>query len=212
MRVMGKREIGKTSIFDLIVSIMIAELAVISIDNTDEPMIESILPIVLLSITQIVISFVSLKSQTIREIVDGKPSILIENGKIKENEMAKQRYNLDDLLLQLRENKIHSVSQVEFAVLEPTGKLTIFPKEEEGCITRKDVGLPVQESFYMPKILVKDGQIQEKALKEMSQNKFWLKAELKKRTGYSHIKEISFCSIDPDGEWYIDIKDKPKKS
>lgn len=209
MRIMGKREIGKLSIFDLVVSIMIAELAVISLENTQVPMINSLIPIVILFLTQITLSYVSLKSQRIRDIVDGKPSVLIEHGQIREMEMKKQRYNLDDLLMQLRENKIHTVSQVEFAILEPSGKLTVFPKEEYTEVTKKDIGIPTGE-ISLPEILVKDGEVQDEGLKKLNQNRFWLKTELKKRIGTSNFSKISFCSVDHNDEWFIDFKDKDK--
>jgi uncharacterized membrane protein YcaP (DUF421 family) len=206
MRIMGKREIGKLSIFDLVVSIMIAELAVISLESMETPMINSLIPIVVLFLTQMTLSFLSLKSQRIRDVVDGKPSVLIEHGHIKENEMRKQRYNLDDLMMQLREKKIHTLSQVEFAILEPSGKLTVFPKDEEKEVTKKDLGLAVEEISF-PKILIKDGEVQEEGLKELKQNRFWLKTELKKRIGTSNFSNILFCSVDYKNEWYIDLKD-----
>jgi uncharacterized membrane protein YcaP (DUF421 family) len=206
MRVMGKREIGKLSIFDLVVSIMIAELAVISLESTKVPMINSLIPIIILFLTQITLSYISLKSQKIRDIVDGKPSVLVEHGEIRENEMKKQRYNLDDLLLQLRENKIHSLSQVEFAVLETSGKLTVFPKKEKN-VTKNDLDVPAIQQD-LPNVLIKDGKVQDECLKRLSRNRFWLKTELKKRTGSSNFKKISFCSMDKHSEWYIDFKDK----
>jgi uncharacterized membrane protein YcaP (DUF421 family) len=207
MRIMGKREIGKLSIFDLVVSIMIAELAVISLESTKTPMVNSLLPITVLFITQITLSYVSLKSQKIRDLVDGKPSILVEHGEIKEEEMKKQRYNLDDLLLQLRENRIHSLSQVEFAILETTGKLTVIPKAGQEDVTRNDLKLPMHK-VELPTILIKDTNVQEKELEKLGKNIFWLKTELKLRAGTSNLKKVMFCSIDPNGDWYIDLKDK----
>jgi len=131
MRLMGKREIGKLSVFDLVVSIMIADLAVIFIENGDQPVIQGILPIVTLMVTQIALSYLSLKNQTVRHLVDGKPAVLIEDGKIREKEMARNRYNLDDLMAQLREKNIDNIADVEFAILETSGKLSVFPKEEK---------------------------------------------------------------------------------
>lgn len=213
MRIMGKREIGKLSIFDLVVSIMIAELAVIAIEQFQEPIYYSVLPITILVITQVVIAYLSLKSQKVRNIVDGKPSIIVANGKIKEDEMRKQRYNLDDLLLQLRANKIHNLSQVEFAILEPSGRLTVIPKEEDEPITKKDLGLghiggKQNSPIHLPKILIKDGEIQEKALEEIGRNIFWLKKELKRQVGTSDPKDISICTLSGEGSWYIDLIDK----
>ncbi len=143
MRLMGKREIGKLSVFDLVVSIMIADFAVISIENTKMPFVNGLLPIVVMMAAQILFSWLSLKSSTIRNIVDGRPTYIIKNGKINEDEMKKHRYNMDDLLLQLREHKIANVDDVEFAILETTGKLTVFPKE--GKVTseeRRPVAFP----------------------------------------------------------------------
>lgn len=210
MRIMGKREIGKLSVFDLVVSIMIAELAVLSIEDQKVPLIPSLIPIIVLMITQVILSFFSLKSQKIRELIDGKPSILIEHGQIQEQEMKKQRYNLDDLLLQLRENQIYSLSQVEFAILEPSGKLTIFPKEEEMSVSRKDLNIPT-ERHQLPYVLIKDGELQKEELKKLNKNQFWLKSELKTRVGVTNFKEIMFCSVNSDGEWYIDVKENKLK-
>lgn len=206
MRIMGKREIGKLSIFDLVVSIMIAELAVVTIENNDMPLFMGLLPIIVLFITQILISYISLKSQKVRDIVDGKPSVLIEHGKIKEKEMEKQRYNLDDLLMQLRENNIHSVSQVEFAILEPSGKLSVFPKDKELQVTKQDLNLKARRIEF-PTILIKDGVILEDNLESIGKNKFWLKREIKKRTGSTSVKNILFCTVNQDNHWYIDMKD-----
>lgn len=210
LRIMGKREIGKLSVFDLVVSIMIAELAILSLEDHEIPMLQSLVPIIVLMITQVIIAFLSLKSQKVRDLIDGKPSILIEHGKIKEQEMKKQRYNLDDLLQQLRENRIYSLSQVEFAILEPSGKLTVFPKEEELGVTRKDLNL-VTKPHELPAILIKDGELQEEELQKLGKNQFWLKSELKTRVGVTHFKEIMFCSVNSDGQWFIDLKEKNKK-
>ncbi|WP_202080188.1 DUF421 domain-containing protein [Caldalkalibacillus salinus] len=207
LRVMGKREIGKLSVFDLVVSIMIAELAVISLEDVEVPMIYSIAPILILMLIQVSLAYLSLKSQKIRDVVDGKPSILIRNGKIKEDELRKQRYSLDDLLIQLREKNIHSPSQVEYAILEPTGRLTVLPIEEEQTVTKKDLDMR-GSAYSLPEILVKDGVVQEQSLKKLNKSLFWLKSEIKKRAGSSNIKKVSFCSVDEKGHWYIDIDDR----
>lgn len=207
MRIMGKREIAQLSIFDLVVSIMIAELAVITVEDTSTPLIRGLLPIIVLFFTQIGLSYLSLKSQKLRRIVDGQPSMLVEHGEIREDEMRKQRYNLDDLLMQLRENKVHSLSQVEFAILEPSGKLSVFSKGDEEHVTRKDLGFPTRK-IDLPVILIKDGDVQQDGLDKINQHVFWLKSELNKRVGPVSLKSVFFCSIDPDGEWYIDLRDK----
>lgn len=129
MRFMGKREIGKMSVLDLVISFMIAEIAVIVIEDTSRSMWHGVFPMALLMIIQIAISFVTMKNRKLRLLFDGKPSIIVENGKLNRSIMHKGRYNLDDLLLQLRENGISTVGDVEFAILETSGKLSIIKRE-----------------------------------------------------------------------------------
>ena len=117
-RVMGKREIGELSIMDFIVSIFIAEMIAISIENYNKSIFLSLLPILLLVVIQISISYISMKNNTIRHLIDGKPSVIISKGKVNFKEMKSLRYNLDDLLMQLRVNSIKSIEEVDYAVLE----------------------------------------------------------------------------------------------
>ena len=130
-RLMGKKEVGKLSIIDLIVSILIAELAAMSIESTDRSIFISIIPILVLVVIQIVLSYVSLKNEKIRKIIDGNPTPIIKSGKIKFNEMAKLRYSLEDLITQLREQGIKSIEEVDYAILENNGKLSIFQNTKD---------------------------------------------------------------------------------
>ena len=131
LRIMGKREIGKLSLFDLVISIMIAEIAVFVLEDAKKPLMVWILPMGTLVLIQVVIAYITLKSRTIRVLFDGKPSVLINKGMIDREEMKKHRYNLDDLMLQLRQNKIMNVADVEFAILEPSGKLSVVEKRQK---------------------------------------------------------------------------------
>ncbi len=212
MRLMGKREIGKLSVFDLVISIMMAEIAVIVIENTDEPLYKGFVPIITLMLIQVSFSFVSLKSKTIRHIMDGKPSTIIENGVIKEEEMKKHRYNLDDLLMQLREKDIKNVADVEFAILEPSGKLSVFKKESKEFLTRDDIGLRTTGNQHfeykgLPIPVVIEGRVQDHNLEIINQTRFWLKSELRKQ-GIKDFKEIYFASVDHKGRLFIDRRDR----
>ncbi|MDP4164177.1 MAG: DUF421 domain-containing protein [Bacillota bacterium] len=195
-RFMGKREIGELSILDLVVFIMIAEMAVVSIENTDYPILHTVLPMVLLMLIQIVLALFSLKSKKFRDFVDGKPSIIINNGKIDEVMMRKQRYNFDDLLLQLREKDIRSIADVEFAILETSGKLSIIQKEKGNKNKKGSITIP----------LILDGAIQEANLKRIQKTNLWLRQELRKK-GYHDVKKVSFCSFE-DGKFFIDTIDE----
>ncbi|QTC43912.1 DUF421 domain-containing protein [Bacillus sp. V3] len=189
---MGKREIGELSILDLVVFIMIAEMAVLAIEEPADPIIHTILPMGVMVLVQFISAWFSLRSKSFREMVDGKPTVLIHNGKIDEKAMKKQRYNFDDLLLQLREKDVFNLADVEFAVLEPSGSLSVLKKE------KKSSG-----SLTLPLIL--DGQVQTTHLDMMGKTAFWLRKELRER-GYRDLTKISFCSFH-NGQFHIDMID-----
>ena len=156
-RLMGKKEVGKLSIIDLIVSILIAELAAMSIESTDRSIFISIIPILVLVIIQIVLSYISLKSDRVRKIIDGNPTTIIKEGKIKFSEMAKLRYSLEDLITQLREQGIKSIEEVDYAILENNGKLSTFQKT-------KDYPMPI----------IVDSKIDFEVLKELGKDSKWV--------------------------------------
>lgn len=159
-RMMGKREVGQLGIVDLIVSILIAELVAISVEDTTKGILTSIIPILALVLLQMILSYASLKSSKLRNILDGTPSIIIKNGKINYKTMIKQKYNLDDLLTQLRENSYRNIEEIEYAILENNGKLSIFPYSNK------------KTPFPMPLIL--DGKIQYDTLKAINKDKSYI--------------------------------------
>jgi uncharacterized membrane protein YcaP (DUF421 family) len=197
-RLMGKREIGELSILDLVVFVMIGELAIVSIDNPDRPLIETVIPMVLLMLIQIGLASLSLKSKRFRDLVDGKPTIIINKGKIDEQAMRKQRYNFDDLLTQLREKDIRSIGDVEFAILESSGSLSVIEKNFNSD------GQPKEGDMTVPLII--DGAIEEENLKRIDKTNLWLRQELKKM-GYRDVRKISFCSYE-NGKFFVDIIDE----
>lgn len=161
-RLMGKREIGQLSIIDLVVSILIAELVAISIENHQEGLMLTVVPILLLVLLEIIAAIISIKSNKVRNILEGKPSLIINKGKINYKEMVKQRYTLDDLLLELRYKSIKSIEDVEYAILENNGKLSIF----------KYNFLKLNTTNPFPIIL--DGVIQKDTLKYLKKNEKWV--------------------------------------
>lgn len=165
-RIMGKREIGQLGVIDLIVSILIAELVAISIENIKDSIFFTIIPIALLVLLEVFLAFVSIKSRTFRTLFGGKPSLIIANGHVNYKEMVRQRYSMDDLLLSLRQNSIKSIDEIEYAFLEPNGKLSIF----------KYNMLHTKSNYPMP--IIVDGTLQEKALSYIKKDKRWLEKEL----------------------------------
>lgn len=177
-RIMGKREIGELSIMDFIVSIFITDMVVMSIENYKESILISLIPIFILTLIQMSFSYLSLKSKNIKNVVDGKPSVIINKGKVNFEEMSKQRYNIDDLLSQLRESSVKSLDEVDYAILETNGKLSIF-------LTQDDK----KRTYPLPLIL--DGNIEIETLKQIGKNKFWLDKELKKQG--IRLEDIFYC-------------------
>ena len=169
---MGKREIGQLGVIDLIISILIAELVAISIENYQDSIFNTIIPVLILVLIEICLAFISVKCKKIREFFDGKPSLIIKNGKINYKEMIKLRYSVDDLLMQLRQNSIKSIEDIEYALLEHNGKLSIF----------KYNPLKINTSFPLPLII--DGKVQEDTLKQIEKSKAWLVNELFKKNLY----------------------------
>ena len=187
-RLMGKREIGQLSIQDLVVSILIAELVAISIENYKDSMMLTIVPILLLLFLEIAAGYLSLKFNKLRNIVDGKPSLIINRGIINYKEMIKQRYTLDDLMMELRNNNIKNLNDVEYAVLENNGKLNIF----------KYSFLGLDNSLPFPLIL--DGVIQKDTLNYLEKDESWLYGYLKDN---SLLKEDIFYAFYKNKQIYI---------
>ena len=165
-RVMGKREIGELSITDLTISILMAELVAISIEETQSSVLQTILPLTVLCLLEILLAFLSLKSRTIRRFFGGKPSLIIVNGRLNYKEMIRQRYSLDDLLLALRQKQIRDLSEVEYAFLETNGKLSIF----------KYKMFHLSSNYPMP--LIVDGEINDVTLNKIHKSEEWLKKTL----------------------------------
>ena len=194
-RFMGKREIGQLGIIDLIVSILIAEIAAMSIDKRMDSIFLSILPIITLVIIQVSLSYLSLKFSKVRDVFDGKPSIIINRGIVNFKEMLKQRYNLDDLLIQLREKRVKSIDEVDYAILETSGKLSVFRKKDNKF-----------GDFPLPIIL--DGKIDNNALKGIKKTDLWLKRKLNERN--LKLKDIFYAFYKENNLYIIKHSDLDK--
>ena len=208
VRIMGKREVGQLSAFDLVVAIMIAELAAMSVEQIDLPIYFGVIPIFTLVTLEIALSWLSLKSHTLRGIVDGSPSIVIANGKIKEKELRKLRYNVSDLLGQLREKDVANIADVQYAVLETSGELSVMLKADKRPLTAADLALPVQYEG-LPSPLIFDGCLHRQNLAKLRLDEGWLRKELEKY-GVSSPQEVLFASLDCQGKLYVSEKEKPE--
>lgn len=156
-RIMGKKEVGQLSIIDLIVSILIAELAAMSIEETERSIFVSVIPIALLVIIQVSLSLLTLKSNAFRKFIDGNPQILVNKGKVNFKQMQKTRYSLDDLISQLREQGIKNLDEVNYAILENNGKLSVF-----------------SDNNVYPMPIILDGVIDVDTVKNMNKDIDWV--------------------------------------
>ena len=179
MRLMGKREIGQLQPFELAISIMIADLASIPMTEVGIPISNGIIPILGLLVMHLIISIINLKSMKAREIICGKPTILIYRGKIMEKELKKERFTINELQERLRGNNIVNLADVEYAILETSGDVTVIQKPEKRNTIPEDFNIK-PEYEGIPYDLVVDGKIMEKNLKAIGKNYMWLKKQVEK--------------------------------
>lgn len=205
MRLMGKREIGQLQPFELAISIMIADLASIPMTEIGIPIYYGIVPILGLLMMHIFISFLNMKSLKAREIICGRPSILIYRGKINEKELIKQRFTINELEERLRGNNVFNLGDVEYAILETSGQVTVIQKPEKRNIIPEDLDL-TPEYEGIPYDLVVDGKVMTENLKELGKNYKWLE----KQTEKFNIKpeEALVVTLDAKGQIFCQKKEK----
>lgn len=197
MRIMGKREIASLSPLDLVVTIMIADAAIIAIEEDNHPLWVGLIPVFTIAAGEMLLSYLMLKSLRFRAWVAGKPSIIINRGRIDEGVLRSLRLNLDELLSQLRQSNVATIQDVEWAILEPTGKMSVILKATRRPVIPDDMGLkPPQES--LPQNLVVDGAIDDDALTTADRDRMWLMNELKKQ-GFPGPEKVLLASLDGQG-------------
>lgn len=210
VRIMGKRQIGEMQPSELVVAIMISDLASVPMQAVDIPLLSGIIPVFTLIVAEVFAAFLSLKSKAIRRIITGEPSVVIRGGRIDEKELARQRFNLNDLLEQLRISGYPDISQVEIAVLETNGQLSIIPKAEARNVTVKDLKLKNAEKESIPFMLISDGKINKAELERSGKSEKWLNQELKKQK-ISSVKEVFVASLDENGKLFLQRKERGSK-
>ena len=204
MRVMGKREIGQLQPMELVVALMIADLAAIPMQNTGIPLLSGLIPIIVLMAAQITLSLVSMKSPKIRDIVDGRPSVVLKNGWIMESELRRLRYSINDLLEQLRAKNFPNPADVEFAILETNGQLSVIPKSQKRPVQPSDLHIDTDYEG-MPLTLVSDGVLNRKNLRQVNLDEKWLRDALRNQ-GVDDLKNIFFANLDTSGKLTYQLK------
>lgn len=205
MRLMGKREIGQLQPFELVISIMIADLASLPMTETGVPISNGIIPILGLLVMHLTISMLNMKSTKAREIICGKPSILIFRGKVDQKVLKKERFTINELEERLRDNNIFNIGDVEYAVLETSGQVTVIPKPNKRPATPEDFNIePKYEGI--PYDLVVDGKVMYENLEKLGKNFVWLQ----KQTEKFGIKpeEALIVTIDGDNQFFCQPLEK----
>ena len=206
MRLMGKREIGQLQPFELAISIMIADLASIPMADIGIPIFNGIIPILGLLAMHLIISVLNLKSMKAREIICGKPSILIYRGKIDEKVLKKERFTINELEERLRANNVFNLGDVEYAILETSGQVTVIQKPEKRNTTPQDFDI-VPEYEGIPYDLVIDGKVMYKNLQVIGKDYIWLTNQI----GKFKIKPEEALVVTMDGKGQIFCQKKDEK-
>lgn len=210
MRLMGKKQIGQLQPFELAIAIMVSELASLPMQDTRLPLMHGIIPIITLLILQITVSILELKSEKMRLWFNGKPSILIKNGKIDIKELNYQKLNINDLMEELRLKDIYNLEDIEYAILETSGQLSIIPKTELSNVTKQDLKIKVAQET-LPVTLILDGELNISNLKLANKTKEWLTSQLKSNKINSY-KDVFIALIDSKGKFYCQSKKSAKNN
>lgn len=193
MKFMGKREVGQLSLFDVMILLTIVDIMVVGIEKYESTLWFSFLPMILLALIERFLGFLSIRIPALRRLLDGKEAIIIQNGKLQVKTMLKERYNMDDLLLHLRQKNIRSIEEVEYAILETNGRLSVFTKEEN-----------TDDIYPLPIIL--SGKLVKENLSPVQLGEEWVRKELKNHQ-IEDIKDV-YCALYQQGKLKIIKYDK----
>ncbi|MDQ7794749.1 MAG: DUF421 domain-containing protein [bacterium] len=209
MRAMGKREVGHLSPFDLVVAIMIAELAAIPIEQPRISIFQGLVPILILAGLQIALAKLSLWNIRARSLISGVPSVVVARGQVVEPEMRRLNYNLNDLLAQLRDKGHFCLSEVDWAMVECSGKLSVVPKADQRPVVASDLGVSTG-SERMPLALVLDGYLDRPVMRQagVTEEQLLTKA---RELGGQRLSDILFAGTDRQGRLYLQLKEKRRR-
>ena len=200
-RLLGKKQLSQLTVFTYITGIVLGEMAGEIIINKDVRILNGILVMTLWCALVIIVEYVSMKSSSLRVLLDDEPTIVIKRGRILEQSLKRQRLNLDDLTMQLRLNQVFSIMDVEYAILEPNGELTVMKKHAKDPLTKEDMHIQ-PEPVGMPAEIISDGKIVKKNLSELGYSRQDLDTELQKQ-GVTDIKAVLYAELQQDRSLYI---------
>ncbi len=209
-KIIGKKQVSELSLFDYVIGISIGNFAAEMIINTDVPFTYGIIALFVFGIMALLVSKVTMKNITLRRILIGKPNILVERGQLLEDNFRKTKYDIHDFLEQCRISGYFDVSQIEYAVVEANGKLSILPKAEYQPVTPKDMNLKVDPVRLVANLIV-DGRVMKNALEYMHKDEQWLQKELKVK-GYTSYENILLATLDVQEKLIVYEKNLQKEA
>lgn len=204
-RIIGKKQMGQLTIFTYITGIAMGNIAGEMVIYGDVGIGDGITGLTAWALLTIIVEYISLKSSKARVLLDGEPTIVIKKGEIMQGKLASQRLNMDDLTMLLRTNNVFSITEVEYAILEPNGQLSIMKKPEKEQVTKKDLNIPINNSLYIPTEIIVDGKLVEKNLTGAGLDNQWLNNQLKQANVMS-VEDVFYAELQSDGTLYINTK------
>ena len=204
MRLMGKRQIGQLQPFEFAVAVMISELAALPLTGDDRKVHHALIPIAVLVVCQLLISLISIKGVRIRGYICGKPSVLIRNGRMLEKTMRKEMCTINELLEQLRLNNVQNVDDVEYAVLETNGQLSVVLKSQKRPVTPEDLKIDTKYEGYTIDLIIY-GRLMDRTMKKTGIKKDWLDQKLREN-GITDYRMVFYSSVDTSGNLFVQKK------
>ena len=202
-RILGKKQISHLTFFDYVVGIVIGDMASTMAIETQMKITNGLIGLVVYTLLSIIIAYGAIKSFKFRDLVESSPSILIKNGKVMEKNLFKHKMTYDDLMNGLREKDAFIIDEVEMAILETNGQISVMKKPEYQALTPKDIGLRMKDN-HAPSLIIIDGTLLENRIKSLGYTKDWLHSEIKKK-GAKDFKDVFLAQIDSNGNVYVDL-------
>ncbi len=194
IRLMGKRQVGELEPSELVLALLIADLAAVPMQDFGIPLLTGLIPILTLLCITMALSVLTMKSIKFRAVLCGRPSIIVENGKPRQGEMKRNRFTLDELMEELRMKGITDLSTVKYAILETNGQLSVLPFTAQKPPTAQDLELHLPEPG-LPVVLINDGRLMSRALHRRGLDETWLDKQLKEHH-INHIQDVFLLTVD----------------
>ena len=208
LKAMGKRQLGQLQPFELVVVLVISEMASLAMQSNTTPIAYSIVPIVTLTLLQILLALLNLKSEKLRDLICGKPAMLIERGRLRERELARLRLNLNDMQELCRAQGYFDLSAIEYAIMETNGSLSILPRTEKRPLQVSDI-LADAPQEQLSQLIILDGHVNQHALHALGRNQAWLNAQLK-QYGCNSPAQLFLAGLDDSGNFFAQKKQPPR--